>query len=298
MAIRRAQGWVAVWGMVVCFAGCGVEIPARSGLQSAHDALVVPNGRELNGRELNGVSYSAATVHGLLSTLALEGSELVATSGRSVRRGTGLVGAILFGHTADSFVVLRVEGVGAEGDVFRYQVSAATRTGWQPLCGHDADGNRTAALALAGTWDYRSGAVGGGSHSNDGGNFTFACEGYALAKCVALGYAPWRSVDGRSLADFHQACTRMLRADYCGNGTSYTEDGVLIDVYDDVGLQADTESWAFEAEWVPGGAACLNAPRRAPERAILCAAALRKPGCGDTADFGTGTLLMDESPAR
>ena len=35
-----------------------------------------------------------------------------------------------------------------------------------------------------------------------------------------------------SLASYHQACTRMARADYCGDGTSHTQDGTWIEYYD------------------------------------------------------------------
>ena len=59
-----------------------------------------------------------------------------------------------------------------------------------------------------------------------------------------------------SLADYHQACTRMLRADYCGDGTPHTVDGTLINIYDGIGIQRDTDDWAFEAEWTTTGARC------------------------------------------
>ena len=34
------------------------------------------------------------------------------------------------------------------------------------------------------------------------------------------------------MADYHQACIRAAAADYCANGTSFTKDGTLIDIYD------------------------------------------------------------------
>ena len=47
---------------------------------------------------------------------------------------------------------------------------------------------------------------------------------------------------------------RMIRADYCGDGTSWTVNGRTIDLYDGLGINVDTSAWTFEAEWTPSGA--------------------------------------------
>jgi ADYC domain len=39
------------------------------------------------------------------------------------------------------------------------------------------------------------------------------------------------------------ACTRMLRADDCGDGKSWTVTGALINLYDGIGVQIDPQSW-------------------------------------------------------
>jgi hypothetical protein len=99
-----------------------------------------------------------------------------------------------------------------------------------------------------------------------------ACRGGAIAKCVEWGYRPWATAvecdDERcfeiSLTDHHQACTRMARADYCGDGTPHTENGTLIDIYDDLSPPiasaeaAGHHSWGVEAEWGPAGATCVG----------------------------------------
>lgn len=64
--------------------------------------------------------------------------------------------------------------------------------------------------------------------------------GVAIAKCHALGY-----VAGPAAA----ACVRAMRADVCGDGISFTRDGVLIEI--------DPPGWT-EAVWGPGGALCLG----------------------------------------
>ena len=122
---------------------------------------------------------------------------------------------------------------------------------------------------------------------------TFACEGYALAKCVELGYRPWLP-GGRAL---HQTCTRLIRADYCGDGRSHTEDGVWINVYDGLGIQSDTEDWTFEAEWSPEGARCLSTTRLSTMRAQPNCE-LPVESCGAPEHFTSGTLLMSEYQPR
>jgi hypothetical protein len=155
------------------------------------------------------------------------------------------------------------------------------------------------AIPLSGRWSFAEGTRGGGAHIADGG-FTFACVGGALAKCVEFGYKPWRVVQGVSLAAHHQACTRMIRADYCGDGRSFTVDGRDINVYDALGIQADTEPWIFEAEWTPNGAACARGRRVLFKdgRTPACWSKLQRRRCGDKAHFARGTLLMNEYKQR
>jgi hypothetical protein len=92
---------------------------------------------------------------------------------------------------------------------------------------------------------------------------TFACTNGVLAKCLRLGYKPWQQVNGQPLRDYHQACIRMLRADYCGNGIAHTQEGTPIDVYDRLKIQEaiPNSSMVFEAAWSPEGAVLLNRTR-------------------------------------
>lgn len=126
---------------------------------------------------------------------------------------------------------------------------------WQPLCQPDAEG-MTKAIPLSGRWDQT------GAHIDDG-SITFACTNGALAKCVRWGYKPWKTVGGESLRDYHQACTRMVRADYCGDGISHTQNGIPIDVYDRLGIrkQSQESGMTFEAAWGTDGAIQVNRTR-------------------------------------
>ncbi|KFE63023.1 ADYC domain-containing protein [Hyalangium minutum] len=138
-------------------------------------------------------------------------------------------------------------------------------------------------LAVSGVWDLT------GARKDSAEHFTFACENGAIAKCIDWGYKPWESRGGKPLTDVHQACTRMARADYCGNGRSHTYQDNSIDMYDPFGvLKRTPESAAdwdpalsFEAAWGPDGAICLEHTRdgRALETILAeCPNRFRKGG--------------------
>lgn len=146
-----------------------------------------------------------------------------------------------------------------EREVYLYSVvyrESASRD-WQPLCLPDRAGG-TQAMALRGRWNAHGDYL-------DEENLTFACTNGALAKCVRLGYKPWKKVQGRSLREFHQACTRLIRADYLGNGRSYTQEGTLVEVYDVLGIRRRRSlpgsGMVFEAAWSPRGATCMHRTR-------------------------------------
>ncbi|MEJ7604026.1 MAG: ADYC domain-containing protein, partial [Kofleriaceae bacterium] len=182
-------------------------------------------------------------------------------------------------------------------DVGMYGVSYQSSSGWQPLCGVDSAGVKILAVAVLGTWNYGENVVGGGAYTTSSTLQTFACRAKSIAKCVEMGYKPWA---GRSTQ--LAACVRMLRGDYCGKGKPYTTDGTLVNLYDNVGIQADTAAWVKEAEWSVNGAVCVNTngqPRflisatKAPE--CLKGSAPTIPvtsTCGNT--FGASTLIINE----
>ena len=316
--MQRTGVSLAVAAMLVSTCGGEVRAPAPEPLRQSRAALLQHNGTHLNGIEFNGIEFNGIEFNGIefngiefngkelnglelngsvlgggatgsLAGLWLEGSELVGRTGEGLEvRGTELIGAEL-GSTSNP-VRYRVEAIEATGDVWRYSVSIGNGVDWAPLCGAGAR-----AIPLAGRWNYAQGVEGGGDHLDAPGVFTFACENAALGKCVNFGYAPWRELaSGGTLAAHHQACTRMVRADYCGDGTSFTENGTPINIYDGVGIQADTEAWGFEAEWTAEGAACLSGRRRESTGLPACAASLAIPDCGDSGHFNAGTLLMTE----
>jgi hypothetical protein len=273
------------------------------------------NGGSVNGGSVNGarlvsaVVAAAATGTGAdgagLSGIRLDGS--VITSVRddgAVLSGAALLGATFSTETAEGAPVdVRIDALESlparhpGGEIHRYTISYAQRgsADFRPACG-ERQGSPIRAIPLEGRWDDRQGVPGGGAKIKGGGMITFACEGYALAKCVHLGYVPWLAVDGAPLEAHHEACVRMIRADYCGDGRSWTVDGTLINVYDNFGIQQDTEGWHIESEWGPGGARCLSRRRIQAEGGPSCAFERAGEACGSSPAWGPdATLLVSEA---
>jgi hypothetical protein len=272
------------------------------------------NGTSLNGEPLKGHGIAYVSLDGIragtevLPAGWLDGSELMGGSGHGrPLSGSELAGAV-FIATVETGTTLpvRIDAVqhGSERwdrDVFRYTVSYQTTDGWLPLCGSSESGP-VQAIALQGRWDYGQGET-GGAHVDDPSVFTFACVDHSLGKCVEMGYKPWQRAlackhgggcERTTLAAAHQACTRMLRADYCGDGTSYTVEGTEVNAYDVFGVRTDALAWASEAEWGPGGATCVARERLANGPVPPCLETLARPACGQAGELGADTLLISE----
>ena len=82
----------------------------------------------------------------------------------------------------------------------------------------------------------------------------------------------------------------MARADYCGNGTSHTRNGTVINLWDNTPAPGPIESQGatpfgmlFEAGWSTGGAVCLSHARWLLGGTIIalgCPDRLIAPGLG------------------
>jgi hypothetical protein len=184
-----------------------------------------------------------------------------------------LVGALLVARVDGGVArAVRIDSIRDDpaGGVLLYAFSARDEAGaWRPLCEPDAEGARL-GFPLAGVWTGR------GEHVADAAAFELACTSGAIGKCVRMGYRPWT---GARAWRQHQACTRMVRADYCGDGVSHTRDGTAIDVFDADGIQRDEPApgMSFEAAWSEHGAVCARRTR-VPE--LLSVDELRA-ACGD-----------------
>ncbi len=194
--------------------------------------------------------------------VAVLGAALSTACGDQAPRGDVPAGTIL--HAVDDQgqpIALRIDSIATDPEdpdheLQLYALSANVDGAWVNYCKQDPFGVAK-AVVLSGSWDAR-----GDYHPSK--QLTVACTAGTLGKCVRWGYKPWKTLDGQSLADFHQACVRMARADYCGDGKPHTVDGTFIDLYDRLGVQrSEPEGVAteFEAGWSANGATYINVPR-------------------------------------
>lgn len=212
------------------------------------------NGLALNGVQNNGIQSNGIQNNGVQNNgVDAAANELVGTSDDgSALRGDALVGKTIDGVLSDGrTIALVVDGFERSEDrkLAYYRLSFQG----QNVCGDGGKG-----MFVPGVWDATAAhhdqtEVGGKTVTA-----SFSCTNGVIAKCVVWGYAPW--IVG---AELHQTCTRMARADYCGNGVSFTKNGTAIDVFDAKGVQApaNESGFEFEAAWGPNGAACVARTR-------------------------------------
>lgn len=234
------------------------------------------NGLHANGIHMNGLHANGTRLNGLyVANMSLDQTSFSGTIEGKPVSGLGFIGAQMTATLADgSALQLRIDDIDSSSDpeILLYDVSSSSDgVTWSPLC-RDLTGVPVRSYPLSGYWDESEGTATGGDHIQSTTEFTFACRGYALTKCTEMGYKPWQSVTECKTAGVchtidlsfvHQACTRMLRADYCGDGMATTRDGTLIDITDNLGFESSAKalSWRFEAEWGSEGATCIKNTR-------------------------------------
>lgn len=285
----RAYPYPMAWvlGLCACHAGPAQEVaasapgattpasaasaptPASAGLPPGACADVQRRDESVQGTALWGVvPASRGGAAPLFLHVQAAGGVQVGPAGHDLVRPS--VPTLLRGVSADgarvdlALCAARVgrDKSGAPVELYRVEYRDPQSGSWWNVCtparAAAQDGQGAWALALAGTWDQT------GARVDAAGGFTLACESGVLAKCVmSWGYAPWASRDGQSLRPYHQACTRMARADYCGDGQTHTREQTLIDVYDGIGVERPTRDakLSFEAAWDEDGATCIARTR-------------------------------------
>ena len=173
-------------------------------------------------------------------TFEVEGARIVArdTSGAALELEDLIGTTFRLGDAATGVYMLRVDDALPDDgnpalDLYEVSVRTPGSDRFEPLCAADPEG-RTTAVAVPGFWNEDGTFVRGAP-----GQFEFACTAGAQGKCVRFGYPPWASApNGASLAPYHAACVRMVRADYCGDGTPHTVPGVTIEMFDSAGIHS------------------------------------------------------------
>ena len=247
------------------------------------------NGYRWNGITLNAVTASNARWDAASGTLKVDeqsGSKALEPADELLAEGDYDVGD---GVTLAEARISEIEQFTSGGHAFQFQrVQTRILPGgqWTDAC-TDGGGSPTKAILLKGDWSSPEYDRIIGTEAAQA--TTWACRGAALAKCVEWGYHPDGTHGGTPLADHHQACTRLVRADYCGNGEHHTENGTLIDVADSLGIQSHDTSWPIEAAWGSSGALCLNAPRKTYwSRSAALSECSSLPSCDANANSNLG----------
>ncbi|MBK7828725.1 ADYC domain-containing protein [Nannocystis sp.] len=121
-----------------------------------------------------------------------------------------------------------------------------------PVCDADSAGNHTLIPIKDVTVDAMTGAM-----ATRKDTVYLACTSGAVGKAIVWGYKPW----DRVLSDFEVA-TRVVRADYCFDGTPWTETGTSLQLRDKYNINTFVHaSDPTEVVWTKTGAACVGTPR-------------------------------------
>ncbi len=247
---------------------------------SEHDNGIELNGVELNGISYNGISYNGISYNGIsYNGISYNGISYNGTSLTATRSDLGVE------VDSTAFTGVDMNGVLTNGNSLALKVSSVTWNSvagqylytlkyynddthsWEWLCGTDSNSVPIAAMPIMKAYVHPNYDL--DSNQN---RFTFGCVNAAVAKCALWGYQPWNTSKletynsdyrYRDLGLWHQACQRMVRADYCGNGVSHTRNGTPIDVYDVLGIQNpdNVGGNTVEADWRSDGAYCIKHTR-------------------------------------
>jgi len=285
---------------------------------------IVLQGMQTQGMTFQGFDFAGATLNGAaLANFRLQNGELMGDQNGVTLRGASLVNAHLTAEfqnknvhpPASAVVEYRITSIVPEdarydpthtGATFLYTLEQnVDGTGnWQPACAVDSDGRR-AAIPLADVWDDR------GNRNSSALMFTLGCTTGVIADCYRWGYRPWVTGYG-NLKLTHWTCTRLVRADYCGDGVSHTLDGTLINFWDNLGAPGPIQAqgatppgMTFEAAWDQNGALCFSHARWSLGGAVAAAACpnrLQPPGvnqpgtaCDNALQGGASSRMFNES---
>jgi hypothetical protein len=193
---------------------------------------------------LSGAGWNGARIHGKLQCRRPNGKVLTAEVTLRIRSVTQRPRSDVNGgpHSpADS-----------RSWVYDAELWHEARKQWVNACRDPND----VAFPIPGYWNEKA------DYDRDKNLFSFACLQRDVAKCLRHGYLNDANVHGDQVKLF-EACTRMMRADYCGDGNSYTQDGTIVAIGDnrDIPVPSNIVPLSFEAAWRPDGIACYEHTR-------------------------------------
>lgn len=229
------------------------------------DAMLLANFRFLNG--------SAST-----NTYLFEGNQLRAYNGGTLVSDAGLLGStfqatISMEDGTTRLVTLAIDAITSDSDTFNTMVCDPQQSQFVTNCGRgynrnygiklyklfytlNSDPTQSGylcagdqnAMFFDGEWDEE------GTWHAAPGKITVACTSGVITKCARnWGYKPWKKMWNKlgnemDMRDYHIACTRAARADYPGNGLSFTLTDTMIDIFDNGGFNVPALGSALTAQ--------------------------------------------------
>jgi hypothetical protein len=220
---------------------------------------------QLRLNDLGSISFASLTQSGSpIEFATINGSTIEGKQSELLLTGTDLIGARMNATLLDGTPIpMRIEDIQVRNGITFYSIALLTDRGPIAMCGTAGDAP-IPALAVTGYWDKSA------TYVHDSTRFTFGCVNAAIGKCARWGYQPWtagqecrnNSCKTRALSEWHRACVRLVRADYCGDGIAHTRSGTLINVYDQLNIQqTSSPGWELEAEWSQDGGSCIGHTR-------------------------------------
>ena len=158
-----------------------------------------------------------------------------------------------------------------------YRASYTNQGQQQSLCPHGNPENQWFTVIADELYDPTTHAITPSTTS-----LTIACVGQAAAKLKMLDYHP-RGNYGSSLEQ-RETTLRMITADYCGTGQSFTAQGVRVAWSNEAGtVEPPFNEDILEAKWGRDGALCLDYPREVSLDTVLDVCEL--PSCDGNPEF-------------
>lgn len=202
--------------------------------------------------------------------------------------GADLVGAKIVFEMVNTAQVVHLEILDVDANVASWATGAPPQTFYRasyfdkgvptPLCQGNNPDAQWFTLISDELYDPVTHAI-----SPANGAVTVACVGQAAAKMKLFDYHPRGTK--QATVDQRLATLRMITADYCGDGTSFTQAGVHV-AWRNLGgeVQPPYAEKSMEAYWGPNGAICLTRPRVVAIDDVLERCAI--PSCADVDDVG------------
>jgi hypothetical protein len=289
MISKKVLSAASLWFITGAGAGCGMDSTSSLALHREVGGSYppctqsfIPQGRSMQGRSMQGRSMQGRSMQGsntegwrveavrlgctYVEDLQLQGTQITGSVDGQPLPQSAFLGATVIeedregNYSASTISAIENDPKDSSGATKLYTLTYVDDNGaTQNVCMADGEGVAK-AIPVGGSWDDT------GAHTPSTTTFTFGCTKGVIAKCVRWGYRPWQTKNGKSLAEYHQICTRMARADYCGDGVTHTQDGTLVDVYDDLGIQVKSgllqlPLLVFDAAWTTRGAYCMTKDR-------------------------------------